>query len=538
MMLIEAVYIGNSREAYIEKSFLPGMNIVFSDDNHVGKSVVMQGIMFALGSDPLFSSTLNYKDYYFAVDFQVSGESYSVLRQCDSFALKHGEELVPFDTAAEFRRYWNSSIFPLPSIVHKGEDHIVRLSLYNQMFFVSQSERSSAQIVNPGLYNKQDFVEMLYSIGNLAGRNLPEDEEKALKAERSELKALKKRLFRQAKNYNISDPALSVISSVADEVFRQEAVQAFEKLTDEIIELRKARNRLYNRMKKNEATLKELRSLNLNIPTGRLICLDCGSQQIGLELADSKMAFEITTSELRGQILVSLQDRINSYMEEIDLLDTKIRAKQTLLASMVEERDITAEDVIVYKEDCKDIAELDAQLAQTSARLNEIESILKSNNSQDRDIQEKRASFMGDILFKMNKAHECLCLGEKSEDYEKLFTTATESFTGSELTEYVLSRTYALADYLNHGCPIIVDSFRAEDLSTAREEKALRLFNGLNNQVIFTTTIKNEEHDKYESFDFVNTIDYSGYETNKILNTSHLDEFLEYLGNFGVSIRS
>ena len=54
MMIIRAVYIGNSVEAFVECRFSKGLNIVLSDDNHVGKSVVMQGIMYALGSDPLF----------------------------------------------------------------------------------------------------------------------------------------------------------------------------------------------------------------------------------------------------------------------------------------------------------------------------------------------------------------------------------------------------------------------------------------------------------------------------------------------------
>lgn len=536
MMIIKAVYIGNSKEAYIEHRFTKGMNIVFSNDNHVGKSVVMQGLMYALGSDPLFSSTLNYKDYYFAVDFEVDGKDYSILRQRDTFAVKYNSELLPFDTAAEFRRYWNSNIFALPSIVLNGEDHIVRLSLYNQMFFVSQSERSSAQIVNPGQYKKADFIEMVYSIGGLSGRNLPEDEEEALKLERNELKALKKRLIRKSKSFNVADPALSVISPVVDETSRMETIQAFEKLTTEITELRKNRNRLYNRMKKNEATLKELRSLNQNISVGRLKCLDCGSEHVGLELADSKMVFDITTVELRNQIQDSLVRKIDSYSEEIASVDLKIRRKQSLLSGMMEEIDITIEDVILYRDDYREISKIDTELEATENRLGEIESILKSSRSQDKDLEERRNVFMSSILAQMNRAHDSLCLGEEHAEYDKLFTTLAEAYTGSELTEYVLSRVYALESCLHHGCPIVVDSFRAEDLSTDREEKALKLFDGLGNQVIFTTTIKNEEHDKYESHGYINAINYSGFETNKLLQSKYLDEFRTVMQSFGVVI--
>ena len=41
-----------------------------------------------------------------------------------------------------------------------------------------------------------------------------------------------------------------------------------------------------------------------------------------------------------------------------------------------------------------------------------------------------------------------------------------------------------------HKMPIIVDSFRSEDLSTEKEKAFLDLINGLGNQIIFSTTFK------------------------------------------------
>ena len=42
-MIIRAVYIGNSEEAYINKEFKEGLNIISSDDNNKGKTIVMLG---------------------------------------------------------------------------------------------------------------------------------------------------------------------------------------------------------------------------------------------------------------------------------------------------------------------------------------------------------------------------------------------------------------------------------------------------------------------------------------------------------------
>ena len=49
-MIIRAVYIGNSEEAYINKEFKEGLNIISSDDNNKGKTIVIQAIMLFLTS--------------------------------------------------------------------------------------------------------------------------------------------------------------------------------------------------------------------------------------------------------------------------------------------------------------------------------------------------------------------------------------------------------------------------------------------------------------------------------------------------------
>lgn len=47
-MIIRAVYIGNSEEAYINKEFKEGLNIISSDDNNKGKTIVIQAIIMSI----------------------------------------------------------------------------------------------------------------------------------------------------------------------------------------------------------------------------------------------------------------------------------------------------------------------------------------------------------------------------------------------------------------------------------------------------------------------------------------------------------
>ena len=77
-----------------------------------------------------------------------------------------------------------------------------------------------------------------------------------------------------------------------------------------------------------------------------------------------------------------------------------------------------------------------------------------------------------------------------TEPYADIFTTRDKIYSGSEATEFHLARMYAFGKILKHDYPIIVDSFRAEDLSTERENKVLNEFKELDNQIIFTTTLR------------------------------------------------
>ena len=84
---------------------------------------------------------------------------------------------------------------------------------------------------------------------------------------------------------------------------------------------------------------------------------------------------------------------------------------------------------------------------------------------------------------------------------------------------------------------MIIDSFRAEELSTSREAKVLGLLGELDNQVILTATLKDEEGpNKYVAMSGINGIDYSSYTENKLLSSDYLDAFKEKLMEFGVQL--
>lgn len=89
---------------------------------------------------------------------------------------------------------------------------------------------------------------------------------------------------------------------------------------------------------------------------------------------------------------------------------------------------------------------------------------------------------------------------------------------------------------LSHNYPIVIDSFRAEDLSTQKESLVLNLFKEFDNQVIFTTTLKNEELGKYDTMPGINHIDYKSHQPSKMLSEAYSSNFIDLLQSLSLSV--
>ena len=125
---------------------------------------------------------------------------------------------------------------------------------------------------------------------------------------------------------------------------------------------------------------------------------------------------------------------------------------------------------------------------------------------------------------------------ESENEYEDIFTKRGTIVSGSEETVFYVSKLLASVEMTGHDCPIIMDSFRAEDLSTEKEKRVLDLFGELRNQCILTTTLKAEEKGKYDTFEGIHVMDYTNHRTNKILGQEHLEAFKRLLRELHISV--
>ena len=95
-MIIHKVALGNNEEAFIEDTFSDGLNILLSDDNNKGKTIIIQSMLYALGNKPIFPDSFNYKDFVYYIEFEHNNEKYILVRTGDEYILKYSDKLGIF----------------------------------------------------------------------------------------------------------------------------------------------------------------------------------------------------------------------------------------------------------------------------------------------------------------------------------------------------------------------------------------------------------------------------------------------------------
>lgn len=75
-------------------SFLHGLNVITSSENHVGKSSLAKSLYFSLGAEIDYDQQWNKKSKLYCLEFLVDGRPYSIVRQKNKFIIFNGSDLI------------------------------------------------------------------------------------------------------------------------------------------------------------------------------------------------------------------------------------------------------------------------------------------------------------------------------------------------------------------------------------------------------------------------------------------------------------
>lgn len=533
-MIIKEVALGNAYEAYLEKRMTDGVNIIFSDDNNKGKTLVMQGMMYALGNEPIFPKGFNYRRNFFYCKFEINNKEIEVLRKESSYAVMMQKRIFKFDNTTELKYFFvNEGLFDIPKINKDGREIIADLDLFYELFFVGQDKRNPSNIINKGYNNKKDFINMLcsmngYPLANVEDEN--EDNKKRIQQIKADIKATKELLKLMKKNPDVSGYVDKYSDNEQFLNFKKN-IQSLYKL---IADYRKKRSLEYNRKQKLEALIQELISLNREIEQGNVVCAECGSEKI---IYKSKgMVFEVSNQYIRENVLNAIRYQIGQKEEIIREYSRQLQMAQDDLKVLLQDVPIELHKLLLFSEIILSEIDYDNKLKELCSQLEELQDNSKKIDDSDKEAKKQCNEMKKNITSRMNKLyHEVDPQG--SNIYEDIFTKKDETFSGSEEQEYYYTRILALNDYFKHQYPLLLDCYRSGEISSYKEDIMIKNFILRKKQVIITSTLKEEEYSaqKYEQYaKDVTIIDYSSNESSKLLQPQYVLEFKKIVESFGV----
>ena len=516
-MNIIKMAVGNADEAYIEDSFSDGVNIIYSDDNNKGKTIVIQSMLFALGNKPIFPDSFDYKKYFHYIEIEHEGSIFTIVRLGDSFVVRSADGIRMYDGLSEFKRFWNANVFQLPQIMFNGGKKIVDMELFIQLFFVGQDGKDTSDIFNAGYYHKDDYRNMVVSFAGDYDSEISEDEVRKIRDQIKKLTVQRQEQLSLSEFYKSSAVATEYLSRIKDQDAFQARVAEMDAVNEHISEVRKLRSRTASQKSQWNATLKELRSLNRNIEVGELRCMDCNSNRIAYKgTGKITYSFDVSTQKMRDQIIASIIERMATYDEEIAKYDYEIASLQKDLQELMQDEDVTIENIVAYKKGYHSTEEIEATVQELDIEISGLKATLEQGIQVAAEAKEQRIAYYKTVVDCMNQVRETID-PEGTTQYTDLFTKRGTVASGSEETVFYASKLIAIALKTKHKCPIIIDSFRAEDLSSEKEKRVLELLKSSLKQCILTTTLKTEEKGKYAAEVGITGIDYTEHQSNKLL---------------------
>ncbi len=525
---------GNKNEAFIEDRFTDGVNIIFSNDNNKGKTIVFQGLMYALGNDPIFPSGFDYKSYYFYTSLEHNGNIYEFLRKNNSITIKSNQDIYITDDISDLKYYITDNVFKLPYIIKDSFQKLVDLSLFYQLFFVGQDRRNPSNVINSSYYNKQDFANMIYSLSECLTLTDSIEKLKELRNELRKCKAQIENLSKRLTFYREHPEIANTISSAAARENIEKERKDLQSLNDAISTMQRKRSRLTNRKVKLEALITELNSLNTQLKTGEIHCQDCGSRNITYSSGD--ISFELTNDLVRKNIIKSISDSITLYSSQITELQQTISQKQTALNQLIQKMPVSMSNILIYSDTIRTCNEDEKILSDLYEKKDMLETEIEIEQKRQEINTDKQVEVKNNIISSMNAFYK-LVDPDGTQEYKDFFATRNMTFSGSEEQEYYFSRTLAIFWHFKYDFPIIMDCFRKGELSTKKENTMIEEYKKTGLQIILSSTLKDEEYTtgtKYYSIPGVKAINYETNPNSHILQKNYCEKFMEIVNSFGV----
>ncbi|WP_351088832.1 hypothetical protein [Shewanella sp. S1-49-MNA-CIBAN-0167] len=530
-MIFKVFGVGNKAESFFEDRLSEKVNVIYSDDNNRGKTLVMQGLLYTIGNNSIFPDGFDEKSYTFYSLIRIGEIDYQFVRKGSTFVVKSEGLLKIFDTESELRTFLSTVIGTIPKVQKKGMDVTVDLTTFYEMFFVGQDKRNPSSLIGNAFFKKDDFKSMICQLAGIERPNFDSDDELETKLKISELKVQYKSLVKKLSMLS-ETPSLALLTSkIADHEDARLVRTKAKQLAEEINEKRKQRNRETVRIEKLTTLTNELNSLNRNMDLGEIVCSDCGSTNIVFK--NKSIEFDVSNIEVRNEILKSISENIADKNEAVVSFSHEINTLQSRLLDLEKSTPPDLFQLAMFSENIRTEEQYDSDAHEILLTIQELENQKTSLKKGFNDTKNQCVEYLKLIVNSMNRYRDGIDPNARLH-FNDLFSKANNVYSGSDEQEYYYCRVMAINKILEHNFPIIIDSFRDGELSSYKEERMLGEYINLEKQVILTSTLKKEEYNNGKYSDQrINSIDYSRHPNGKLLSTDHNEKFKKCIDAFG-----
>lgn len=517
-MKIKKILIWDNEEekSFYEDRFQNKINYIYSKtENNVGKTILMNAISLCLGGETQFPLGFEIEEHNVYLYFSISQKEIEVVcKEGSIYLVKFANKEYVFESKYEYSLFWNENVFRLPVLKNRYSKkyEIQYLEFIQELFYIYQDKQDTSKVNSTSQYNREQFTKMMLDLlDNKYIREIKSDEEQ------EEIKELRNRLKERNKIKK------EIEKDKEFSIFLNKNYNKFELIEKEIEPFKEEEEKIKKEILKNQKKINDLKKI---IPAKEskekfYVCKGCGSSEFVIIYKTLK--FDVFNKHQKEKLTSIINEDIEQYSKKINRLINE-KEKIDLKIENLYGGDISQENFYKYKISKNEKEYKGYKIDE--AKIYQLESEMKKVKELENEEKRKKGELERDILKIMNREKQKYKFDIKTPLYDKLFTTKNKILSGSTINNFLFLRVVAVNKILNeYKFPLILDGFRDNEISTKIEEDYFKILEDIENQVIVTATLKDEEITKFKN---VNYILYEG----QLLSNGNARKIVEVKNKF------
>lgn len=105
-------------------------------------------------------------------------------------------------------------------------------------------------------------------------------------------------------------------------------------------------------------------------------------------------SFDVSTVEMRNEIMLSITEKIAAYTEEVQRLSAEICTEQEKLQSLMDDETVSLESIVAYKKEIFSALDAENRIKEIDTEITSLKSQLVANENASQETQAQRVALL------------------------------------------------------------------------------------------------------------------------------------------------